>query len=293
MAQAVSTTVFVADDSGFSTNNIALGVDDIDLRGDLEYAVSTGKRGTRQPYECRSRIVAERILGGFSIKPTDTEIDWIVERMIGDNITGYPAGSASPGETLPQWHIWVDKGGEQTFLYSPVLFGSVTISGAELAELIWRCELVGTAETQPSDLTPVPLVDCDNQFIFSDCELTIGGTAYSIKSFDLTIDNQFGDGQYENNTQRSIFESEGIAVGLDIVAAYRSDTKALYRRGIAGDDNCTLEITDGTNTYTFTFGNLKAPATGPTVPSVGEITQSLSFQAFRTTSAPILSIAKS
>jgi len=213
--------------------------------------------------------------------------------MYGDNISGYPAAAADPGETVPEWYLWADKGGEQTFLYSKVRFSQVSISGAELSELVWRCELVGEEETQPIDLVGPPSVDCDNQFIFADCELTIGGTAYSIKSFDLTIDNQFGDGQYENSINRRIFESEGLAVGLDIVAAYRSDTSALYRRGIAGDDDCTLVVTDGTNTYTFTFGNLKAPATGPTVPQVGEVLQNLSFSAFRTTSSPILSIAKS
>ena len=291
MSQAVDTTVFVADNTGFTTNNIALGVDDIDLGGDLEYAISTGKRGTRQQYACRSRIVAERIQRGFSIKPTAAEMDWILERAIGDNIGNLPSSAVVPGETVPAWFLWANKGNEQTFQYTNCRFNSLSLAGSELAEMVMRAELVGTAEVEVTDLVSPPAVDCDNQFIFSDCSLTIGGTAYGIKSLNLSMDNLFGDGQYENNTQRSIFESQSLAMTLEIITAYRSDTSALYRRGISGDVGI-LTMNDGVVEYNFTFANTKAPTQGPVVPVVGEVTMGLTFAILRTESNPMVSIEK-
>ncbi len=293
MSQAVATTIFAADNSGFTTNPIALGVRDFDLIGDRTFGVETGKRGGREEWGCRARVLSDNVQGGFNIYPTDAELDWLIERAIGDNISGYPAGAAVPGQTIPAWYCWSDKGGVQTFLYDGLRINRLVISGAETQMLNARVDLVGATETEVTDLSAGGAVpDCDSVFHFSDLELTLASTAFALKSMELVIDNQIAD-QYENSVVRTLFEAQGLAVSLRVTCAYRADTKALYRKAIAGDDDATLVIDDGVNAYTFTFGNLKIPGRGPTVPESGEVLMSLEMMAKRTTTARQISIAKS
>lgn len=294
MGQAHETTVYAADDSAFSTNKIALGVMETDIGGDLVYAMSTGKRGTRQPYKCRSRIVSETVSRGFTMKPTADELDWILERMFGDNISGYPAGAAVPGETVPAFYLWVNKAGVQTFRYNTVRFDTISLSASEQQELILAAGLVGVDEEQVTDLSSgLPSHDCDIQFILPDITLTIGGTEFKIKSFNFTFTNNFGNGQFENSIKRQIFEAGNIAASLSINTGYRTANHALYRRGIAGDDGATLVMDNGTDTYTITMGNIKAPDGSPAIPEEGDVVSNLNFVITRTEAAPILSIAKS
>lgn len=292
MSQAVQTTIYAADNSGFTTNPIALGVRDFDLIGDRQFGMETGKRGGREEWSCRARVLSDNVVGGFNIYPTDAELDWLIERAIGDNISGYPAGAAVPAETIPGWYCWSDKGGVQSFLYDGLRINRFVLSGAETQMINARVDLVGATESEVTDLSAgATVVDCDSVFHFSDVVLTIGGSAFGLKSFELSLDNQIAD-QYENSVTRSLFESQRLLVRLRVQAAYRSDTKALYRKAIAGDDDCTLEIDDGVNAYTFTFGNLKIPGRGPTVPEIGEVLMPLEMMAGRTTTARSVSIAK-
>lgn len=292
MSQSVQSTIYASDDDSWVTNKIALGVRDLDLIGDRAFGVETGKRGTREEWACRARVLSDNVQGGFNIYPTDAELDWLLERAIGDNISGYPAGAAVPGETIPSWSLWADKGAIQTFKYSGLRINRMSISGAETQMLNARVDLVGTTETEVTDLTPgAVVVDCDTVFHFSDIVLTLNSVDYGLKSFELSIDNQIAD-QYENSVVRSLFESQRLMVRLRVQAAYRADTKALYRKAIAGDDNATLVIDDGVNAYTFTFGNLKVPGRGPTIGEVGEVTMPLEMMAYRTPTARSISIAK-
>lgn len=292
MSQSVESTIFASDDSGFSTSPIALGVRDLDLRGDRVFGVETGKRGGREEWACRARILSENVQGGFNIFPTDTELDWLIERAIGDNIAAYPAGNAVPGETLPGFFVFADKGNVQTFRYNDLRINRLVLSGAETQMMNVRVDCVGSTEEEVADVSSPPDVDCDSVFHFSDIVIRIGGSTYGLKNIELMIDNQIAD-QYENNVARSRFESQRLMVRLRATCGYRSDTQALYRKAIAGDDNATLEMDDGTNDYTFTFGNLKIPGNGPTIGEVGEVVMPLDLMAFRTSSARAISINKS
>ena len=275
MSQSWETEIYLSDDSGFSTNPIALGVRDLDLIGNRTFTNTTGKRGDRMEYECRTRVTSDAVGGGFNLYFTDSEFDWIIERALGDNISGYPAGATAVGTTIPAFYLFANKGGLQTYRYDNMRINRLAVSGAETQLISARADLVGESENEVSDVTQgANYVDCDSAFAFQDITLTIGGTGYPLKSFNLIMDNQIVP-QYENSVTQSIFEAGVLMVRLSVTAAYRSATQALYRRAVAGDDNCTLAIADGTNTYTFTFANLKIPGNGPTVPEQGELTMPL------------------
>jgi hypothetical protein len=292
VSQSVQSTIYCSDDDAFSSNKIALGVRDLDLIGDRVFGVETGKRGGREEWACRARVLSDNVVGGFNIFPTDAELDWLIERAIGDNIAAYPAGAAEPLETIPGWFVFADKGGVQTFRYDDLRINRLVLSGAETQMMNVRVDVTGSTEQEVSDVTAgATVVDCDSVFHFSDLVLTLD-TDYAIKSLELSIDNQIAD-IYENSITKSIFESQRLMVRLRVQCAYRADTKALYRKAIAGDDDATLVMSDGTNTYTFTFGNVKVPGRGPTIGEVGEVVMPLELQCFRTPTAKAISIAKS
>lgn len=293
MSQSYSSTVYASSSAAWpgvlTANEIALGVRDLDILGRRNFGIAQGKSGTRQDYACRAANLDEVVAGGFNIFPTDAELDWLMNRSFGTN-AGTPW---VPGETLPAWYLWSKKGGVQTFYYAGLRTARLVLSGAESQFINARIDVVGASEAEVSDLTPVPAVDCDTIFPFSSIVLTINAVAYKIKSFELAFDNRIAAGQIENATTRSVFESEGLGVSLNVTVAYRSDTKSLYRQAIAGHDSATLAFSNGTNTYTVTFGNLKIPNDGPVVPETGEVTMGLGMMAFRTLTLPTFSIAKS
>lgn len=292
MAQAVQSTIYASDNSTFTSNTIALGVRDFDLRGDRTFAVETGKRGGREEWACRARTMSDNVQGGFNIYATPTELDWLIERAIGDNITGYPTSAAVPGETLPGFWIFADKGDVQTFQYSDLRINRLVLSGAETQMVNVRVDCVGSTETEVADVSSPPNHDCDAPFHFADLTLSIGGSDFGMKDLELTIDNQIVE-QYENSLTRSLFESQRLMIRLRATCAYRSDNKALYRKVIGGNNGATLVMDDGTDTYTFTFGNLKIPGPGPNIPELGELVMPLEMMVFRASAGRAISIAKS
>lgn len=287
MSQSYETTVWGSTDNAFTTGKIALGVRDADVLGDQEYGVAQGKRGTRQDYEGRAAILSETVSGGFSIFPTVAELDWLLAVCIGSG-----SGPWVIPEAMPAWSLWSNKGNIQWYKYADVRTTKMVISGTEGDFCTVRVDVIGGAETAVSaPVTTGVTVDNAATFPFSLITLTIGGTVYKIKSFTLTIDHKIAQNQQENQATRSVFESEGLEIMLEVTAAWRSDTKALYRRAIAGDA-ATLTLSNGTVVYSFSFANVKTPGRGPTTPESGEITQVPAMKAFRTTGAAILTVTK-
>lgn len=291
MAQAHEMRLLLADNQAGATNSISLAVKGSDLLGDREFGRDTGLRGTRSRYACGDRVVREVVGGSFELQPSPAELDWFIERMMGDNISGYPAGAAAPGETLPQFYGYLDKGPE-IFRYDLLVISRLSLSVREGDFLNMRVDLVGSAETSGVTWpgTP-PAIACADEYIAADVAFTLDGDAYPFKSLEMVIDNFIAPSQHENAVLRTVFESEDLAVMVNGVFGYRTDTKDLYRRAIAGD-TASIVMNNGTSTYTITFGNLKVPGRGPTVPPQGEVTMQLAMEARRTAGAPVLSIAK-
>lgn len=284
--------IVLADNEAGTTNAIAIAGIDCDLNGDRVFGRDPGSRGTRQQYACGARVLSEDVTGGFTFQPSEAELDWFIERMIGDNITAFPGSAAIPMETLPSIYAFVDKG-VQNFRYDKLRLASLTLSIQEGDYVTLRPEFLGETETQ--DVAwPVGAPDpvCEEEFIAADCALNIAATGYSFKSLNLSIDNGIVPGQRENSVTRTIFETDDLAISMDAVFGVRTDTVALYRRAIAGDAG-NLVLANSDATYTFTFGNLKIPTRGPTVPAQGEITKNLRLDCFRTAGANQVSIAKS
>lgn len=298
MSQSHELRVLLGDDDGAgaiaSGTGILLSAINCDLKGTERFAVNNGKRATRQRWDCGARLVGEDVVGGFDIKPTAAQLDWFIERMIGDNISGYPAGAAVPKETMSKLVAYVDKGADN-YKYPSLVISDVTITMPEGDHINMRVNFVGQreydGETWPSGGGIPTTYSCASAFVASDVVFTVDATAFSFKTLTLAINNMIAPGQQENALYRTIFETQGLDVSASGTFGVRSNTIALYRRGVAGDA-ATIVLDDGTDTYTFSLGNLKIPGEGGTVPDEGEITMNLAGAAYRTTGADQISIAK-
>ena len=291
MSQSTTSRLMVADDATIATNPLWFSFTECTLKGERQFGRDDGHRGTRQRSSCRARILSDLSNGGWAGKFSVTEIDWIIKRTLG---SGAGTSGVSPwvfAEAPAAIYALADKVAAK-YLYG-LQISSLEISGQEAQYLNWAVECVGGAESVWSDAWPASPTapECGTAFTFADATLTYDSTAYELQSFRLRIDNAFDGQQYENAITPTRFEAQDAIVTLEAQCAFRSDTLALYRAAVAGA-TATLVITDGTTTYTFTFGNLKIPNGAPTVPATGRINMPLQMEAFRTAAAQQLSITK-
>lgn len=292
MAQSYQQRLLLADlQAGTGATAISLAPLDCDLAGRRVFGEDTGKRGTRQEFDCGARILSEDVGGGFNIRPTVAEIDWFLQRAVGDRISTFPTTPLVPGETLPQFYGYRDVVADR-YRYDLLVIDKLVVSGSEGQYLNFRFDFAGQKEvgavTWPAS---PPAISCASQYILADLVFTLGGTVYPFKSFELSIDNKIAPGQQENALFRTQFESQGLTIGLNMTFATRSDTIALYRRAIAGDAG-SLAMNNGTNTYTWAFANVKIPGDAPQTPSEGEITMALKMMIKRTTGTNALTVTK-
>lgn len=290
MSQSHEMRLLIADNSTGTTLPITLASQGCDLLGTPIFGTDPGRRGTRQDYSCGARLLGETVSGGFEFQPSATELDYILKRCMGDRIATFPATPLVPGETLPQFYVYVDKG-PTNFRYDLCVYNRVQLSLREGDYLKVRCDLIGSAEASGVTWPTPTSIACASEYVCSDVTFTLGGTSFPFKNLTINIDNMIAGQQQENALYRTIFESEGLRITLDGTLGYRSDTTAFYRRAVAGDVG-TLVFSDGTATYTWSFANLKIPGAGPTVPAQGEITQSPKMQAFRTAATDVVTVTK-
>lgn len=291
MSQSHELRILLADNAAGTTNAISIAAIGTDLIGDQEFGEDPGRRGTRQEFACGARLLREVVSGGFELQPTATQLDWFLQRGLGDAIASFPASPVTPGETLPQFYAFVDKG-PTNFRYDKVVIARMGLSVRESDYLKLRVDLIGSAEASGvSWPASPPAIACASEYVCSDAVFNLAATPYPFKSMDLSIDNQIADGQHENAILRTVFESEGLQIALNGQFAYRADTTGLYRRVVAGDAG-SLVFSNGTNTYTFSFANLQIPGKGPTVPGRGEITQNPTMRAKATAASPQITVTK-
>lgn len=298
MSQSNMMRLVIGDDSSvtdaIAANGILLNVMGCDLGATEVFGTDTGSRGTRQRYDCGARKLGESVAGGFTIQPTKTQLDWLIKRFIGDNTSSFPAGAATPQETLTNLVAYVDKVSD-IYKFTRLRFQSMRFTATEGDYLKVRCDFVGSREyggqTWPAGV-PIPTsFDCATEYVASDIAIAVAATNYPFKSLNWGISNNVAP-QQENSLYPLVFEVGELEVSAGGTFNVRSDTIALYKRGVTGDA-VSIVLADGTTTYTFSFANAKIPANNNiAIPEEGTITMDLAMQIFRTSGSHSISITK-
>lgn len=294
MSQAHEMRVLLADNQAGATNAISLAARNCDLVGEVQHGRDPGKRGTRQQSSCGARVLRETVSGGFDFYPTTDQLDWILQRLIGDRISSFPTTALIPAETLPAFYGYVDKVGE-IYRYDSLHFASMVLTCNEGDYVNCRLDFVGKDETSGVSWpgTP-PAIDCDTEYVTADVGLVYNAVSCPFKSLTLSIDNGFGD-HLENATKRTRFEAGELAISVDGQFAHRSDTPdlaAIFDRPSVAGYAGTITLDDGTTSYAFAFPNMKTPGGRPIVPDSGEILQTVQAMCYRTTSTAQITVTK-
>lgn len=260
------------------------------LRMIQTHVESAGIRGTRSRFEDRVRIASERISGSIVMNPTAAELDLIWPRALGGTTS---AGVTALAETLPTFNVMVDRV-SKVFTYDSCRVAAMILSGSAgqpitlTLEIEGETETVGNAGTFPSITAGI---DTGNMFIFSDCTLTLASSARKFSSFTLRLDNVLDTERFNNSITRAEIAAQDRRVTLEVDVPYTSDNTDLYDQAIAGAAG-SLAISDGTDTYTFDFGNCKVPAESPVVGGRSEIQLPLRVNCYRDGATNELKVTK-
>lgn len=247
-----------------------------------------GLRGTRSHNYKRRRRETSVVSGTISFHPGVAELDFFLPYILGGATN---AGVTPLAETVPAFWAMIDRVAK-VFQYNSLYVNVARLSGATGSPVVLSLDLEGISETITAAGTfPSLAIPDEHQFIFPDASITLDGTAYPMKRFELTVNNSLDTGRFMNATTRSSIPATDRMVSLSLELGYTPDTVALYDQDIDGFA-ASLVLDDGTTDYTFALANLHAPTAGPSVQGKGEINYPLNYVAERTVATAELIVTK-
>lgn len=152
-----------------------------------------------------------------------------------------------------------------------------------------------TVESSGTFPTTVPAIDdSTRQYMMYDntSGITVNSISYAIDRFSLTIDNKITP-TYMQGVTATDLEPADRMVMLGVETKYVSGTETtLFTDNRAGTTRSgSISFTNGSNTFSFTFGKLLAPAESITVPNRNHLRFSLNYQAYGVSTTKELVVA--
>lgn len=232
-----------------------------------------GLVGSRSAPSERTREGPRSVQGGFSCTPSPVELDALLPYITGGTDS---TDVFALEETLPAAYITVDRHAK-VFTYDGCKVNTATFSASRGGGFLqldtdWLGidESVGNSGTFPAitvDLTTQPYVFTD-----SSGAITVGGSAYSVDQFSLSINNML-EAQFFNRLTASRINETGREVTWTLTVPY-GDTTAIYGPSVAGVA-CVATFTNGTKSIIFSSSKVQFYKESPVVNGRGEIMMQL------------------
>ena len=220
-----------------TTEGTAVTVDSLleMISGDIALAETdlhgNGMTGSRSIWSARTRANTRRVSGTINLEPNAAEWALLLPWILGADVSGTAYALA---ETLQPFTVTIgkDNGTDgKVPTYNGCRVNKAVISaeqGGPLAlqlEIEGRDEALGNAGSFPS----LTLNVATGPFIFSDSSgaITVGGTAFPVKRFSLTIDNQLDTERFTNSTTRTALPTKGRSISVELGGPY-GGKEALY-----------------------------------------------------------------
>jgi hypothetical protein len=226
-----------------------------------EHSSPNGTRGTRSRHGGRNRTVAERISGPWTMEPTPTELQTVLEIILG----GAPAGNVySLAELLPKFGLLMDKVAMR-YVYSDCLVSRATFSASQKGALTVQVEVEGKSETKNAaafSTFGVPDIVDEQPYILADSTLTLNGITTEFKSFSLVIDNVLDADRFMNSITRECIPATDRIVTLSVGLPFNATTEPLHdlpASGLAGQ----IAFAFGASSTVFDMPRLQVPADTP------------------------------
>lgn len=245
-----------------------------------EFPDTGGLRGTRSHVVERVRQGIRRVAGPITMQPTAVEWAALLPWILG----GTPSGTTYPlADALTSRYVTIDRGAK-VFTYNAVFVDSATIRSSQGQPVSLTLNLVGSDETVDNAGT-FPALDIDvttNAFMFFDSAsaVTVGGTAYPIREFELTIANhvdreRFFNSQVLSTATRAMDRSVTCRMHLPY-----GDAEAAYNTGASGAA-VVATFTNGTVSLALSMTKVTFPRRSPMVQGRQEIMLPLEGVAYR------------
>ena len=243
-----------------------------------EHAGGGGNRGTRSQHGGRNRVVSERVTGGWTMEPTPTELQSILEIALGLAPVGNVYGL---DELLPKFGLLVDKVASR-YLYNGCLVNKITFSAQQKSNLTCAIEIEGDTELpEPAAFSTfnVPQIVDEQPYILADSTLVLDGREVSFKSFTITVDNVLDVDRFLNSLGRECIPATDRVVTASFEIPFTEANTVLHDLPAIGIPG-TLSFGRGTSSTVFNFPRLQVPADTPAGSSRGdELMLDLEFQA--------------
>ncbi len=237
-----------------------------------------GFYGTRSKHKERSRIGPTSVGGQLSFEMSPAVMVFFWPMILGADASGTTFALA---EAMQSFQLQIDRV-TKVYNYTGMVVNKATLKGSSggfvnvTLDLIGEDEEVADAGTGQSLTVPI-----DPPFIFEDAVVTIGGTAYNVFDFELSVDNKMSARMVNSLTAESIRPQDLREVMFNISTPYGATEHALYSPGITSAA-ATLVITNGNYSTTLTMPALQAPTQSPVTPGKGEVPLRLNYQAMMT-----------
>jgi hypothetical protein len=249
------------------------------LKRKIKRIYNDGIRGTRSRSKERVADGEIEIAGQITMNPSPAELANLLPRILG---AAAVTTTYALAETLPEFYINIDRVAK-VFEYAGCKVAKATFSGSRGQPVKLALDIIGKTCT-PGDAGTFPAltIDTDVAYVFYQGVLTAEGSAREFDQFQLVIDNMLDKRVMNSQTATSITAQDRL-ITLACSTPYTSDEIDLLDNaftsaaGAAG----SLVFTNGTESTTFTFANLKDDVEDPEVQGKKEILLPHSFTAYK------------
>lgn len=248
-----------------------------DVKKRQEIFNGNGVRGTRSHSVERTRPSLAYVGGVIELIPNAVELAAVLEWILG----GTPSGTTYPlADTLPSRVIAVDRV-TKVFSYTGCKIDKATFSCSQGEALSVSLDVVGIAESIGNAGTfPALIIDVTTgPFMFSDCVITVGGTAVTPKDISISISNFIDRERFFNSLTLASVETLDREIAFSCNLPY-GDQSALYGSGSTGAEVvCTF--TNGNTSLVMTMVKVVFPDESPNIPGRQEIMFPITGRAYK------------
>lgn len=245
------------------------------LKQTVELDIDPSIRGTRSRAKERSGVSLKRVGGDITFRPSPTELDKLLPRILG---AAESSDTFAVAETLPEFWVALYRVAG-AYKYNNCKVGSARFSGSEGQALQLALSIFGKTRTKIEGAFPAVAIDTDSYYSFWQGVLTIDSEVYNFRTFEVGIDN-LAEVLFENSVTATTIEAADREVTLTVDTPFGVPAEALQAKiDNAQTVSASLVFTNGGQSLTFTFPALMAADEDPSVSGKSKIRYPISFQA--------------
>jgi hypothetical protein len=240
-----------------------------------QHIQSDGIRGSRERYSASVVEGTINVGGPLVLEPRPEDLDLILPWILGaaESVDVFDVAEAPLTYGVDIYKI------ADSFRYAGMRVNTATFSSQPNQPLQLELDVQGTSETAGITFpTIAATLSAKAPYIHHQLTLTLNAVARQCSRISIAINNALILDRFMNSQTRAELPSGDRIVTLSVDVPY-GDESNLYDLAVGGIEG-TAVYTNGTDTLTFTFGQLQVPARSPIINARGqEIGLTLEFQA--------------